>query len=71
MYVVYRHFQQYFSYIVAVNFIGGVKPQYPEKKHWPVASHGQILSHNVVYSTPRHERVRTHNVSGDNHWLHR
>ena len=31
MYVVDRHFQQYFNYIVAVNFIGGVKPQYPEK----------------------------------------
>ena len=26
------------------------------KKHWPVASHWQTLSPNVVLSTPRHER---------------
>jgi len=26
------------------------KPEYPEKNHW------QTLSHNVVWSTPRHER---------------
>jgi hypothetical protein len=25
------------------------------KKHWPVASHWQTLSHNVVSSKPRHE----------------
>jgi len=37
----------------------------------PVASYWQTLPHNVVSSTPRHERVRTHNVSGDMHWLHR
>ena len=28
---VQRHFQQYFSYIVAVSFIGGRKPEYPDK----------------------------------------
>jgi hypothetical protein len=27
-----------------------------KKKHWPVASCWQTLSHNVVSSTPRHER---------------
>jgi hypothetical protein len=26
-----RGFQQYFSYIVVVRFIGGRKPEYPEK----------------------------------------
>ena len=26
------------------------------ENHRPVASHGQTLSHNVVSSTPRHER---------------
>ena len=31
----------------------------PWENHWPVASHWQTLSHNVVLSTPRHERVRT------------
>ena len=30
----YCHFQQYFSYFVAVSFIGGV----PGENHWPVAS---------------------------------
>ena len=32
------------------------KPDDPGKNHWPVASHWQTLSHNVVSSTPRHER---------------
>jgi hypothetical protein len=29
------------------------------ENHWPVASHGQTLSHTVVSSTPRHERDST------------
>ena len=28
----------------------------PGENHWPVASHWQTLSHNVVSSTPRHEQ---------------
>jgi len=28
----------------------------PGESHRPAASHGQTLSHNVVSSTPRHER---------------
>jgi hypothetical protein len=28
----------------------------PGENHWPVTSHWQTLSHNVVSSTPRHER---------------
>ena len=28
----------------------------PEVNHWPAASNWQTLSHNVVSSTPRHER---------------
>jgi hypothetical protein len=27
----------------------------PVENHQPAASHSQILSHNVVWSTPRHE----------------
>ena len=42
-------FQQYFSYIMAVRFIGRGN----QKRHQFVASHCQTLSHNVVYSTPR------------------
>jgi len=29
----------------------------PGENHGPVASHWQTLSHNVVSSTPHHERV--------------
>jgi hypothetical protein len=43
----------------------------PGENHRPVASHWQILSHNVVSSTPHHERDSTHNISGDTHRLHR
>jgi hypothetical protein len=35
-YGVLRHFQQYFSYIVAVSFIGGGKPECPEKNTVPI-----------------------------------
>jgi hypothetical protein len=27
-----------------------------KKNHWPVTSNWQTLSHNVVWSTPRHEQ---------------
>jgi hypothetical protein len=38
-----------FSYIVAVSFIGG-------GNHQPAGSRLQTLLHNVLSSTPRHER---------------
>jgi len=43
----------------------------PGENHWPVASHWQTLSHNVVLSTHRLSGIRTHNISGERHWLHR
>jgi hypothetical protein len=33
----------------------------------PKENYLQILSHNVVSSTPCHEEVRTHNIGGDRH----
>jgi hypothetical protein len=38
VYDVYRHFQQYFSYIVAISFIGG-ETEVPGENQRPVASH--------------------------------
>ena len=52
------HFQQYFSYIVAVSFIGGGNQSNREKTR-------RTLSHNVIWSTPRHEQDS--NVSGERH----
>jgi purine-nucleoside phosphorylase len=48
-------FQQYFSYMVAVSFIGTAL-EYLEKTTDLLQVTDKLLSHNVVSSTPRHER---------------
>ena len=63
------HFQQYFSYIVAISFIGG-RNRSTQRKPMTYQSHWQTLSHNVVSSTPHLRGIQTH-VSGDRQWLHR
>ena len=47
-----------------------VEIRVPRENHWPVASHWQTLSHNVVSSTPHLGGIQTYNDSGDRHWLH-
>ena len=39
------------------------------ENHKPATSHWQTLPHNVVSSTSCLSGIRTHNVSGDGHWL--
>ena len=51
VYGVYRHFQQYYCYILAVSFIGGGNRSTQRK---PLSL--QSASHNVESDKPRHER---------------
>jgi hypothetical protein len=53
-----------------VSFIGGENRRI-RRKPPNCASHCQTLSHNVEYLVFLLSRIRTHNISGDRHILHR
>ena len=59
VYGVYRHFQQYFSHIVAVSLNGRKLPTCRK-------SLTNFIT-QCCMSTPRHERARTRNFYGDVH----
>ena len=42
----------------------------PGEDHWPVASHWKTLSHNVVSSTPRHDRGSNWMLMNDSYLGH-
>ena len=50
-----HHFQQYFSYILTVSFIGGGNWS-TQGKPQTIRKSLTSLSHNVVLGAPRHER---------------
>ena len=61
------HFQQYFSFIIAVSFIsGGNRSTW--RKPPTCRKSNKLLSHNTVHLSM--SRIQTHNFSGDRHWLH-
>ena len=45
------------------------KTREPGENHWPVASHRQTLSHNIVSTTLVMNEIPTRNFSDDRHWL--
>jgi hypothetical protein len=61
---IWSPFQQCFSYIVAISFIGAGN-QVPGIKHRPAASHWHTLSHNVVHLGMT--GIRPHSINGDRH----
>ena len=53
-------FNATFISISVISWLSGLlveKTGVPGESHRPVASHCQTISHNVVSSTPRHERA--------------
>jgi hypothetical protein len=70
VYSVKCHFQQYFSYIVAVSFIGGGNLS-TWRKPLTCLKPLTTLSHNVYWVHLIMSGIRTHNFSDDRHWLHR
>jgi hypothetical protein len=63
-------FNATFNNISAISWLSVVLVEetgVPRENHGSVTSHREMLSHNVVSSTPRLRGIQTHNFSGDMH----
>jgi hypothetical protein len=63
-------FNATFNNISAISWLSVVLVEetgVPRENHGSVTSHREMLSHNVVSSTPRLSGIQTHNFSGDMH----
>ena len=66
-------FNATFNNILAISWRTGLlveETAVPGENHRPAESHWQTLSRNVESSTPRLSGIRTHNISGNGHWLY-
>jgi hypothetical protein len=66
-YGVKRHFQQYFSYAVAISFIGGRKPEYLEKTTDLPQVTDKLYDIKLYRVHLAMSRIQAYNFSGDRH----
>ena len=59
-------FNTTFNNISVISWWSVLMVEEPGENHWPVISHWQTLSHNVVHIALI--EIQTHNISGNRHW---
>jgi hypothetical protein len=64
-------FNATFNNISVISWQSVLLVEETRENHWPVASHRQALSHNVVSSTSPHEEGSNSQLSNDRDQLHR
>jgi hypothetical protein len=66
--LLYSNPQQYFSYIMKLSFIGGGSQSTGRK---PPTCPMSLTSDIIYWIQLAMSRIRTHNICGDRHWVHR